>query len=292
MPLEKYFGKEEKIDVKKLALEELEKAVEHPEFRKLIGRETKMIKEFFGYRIETPTLPQEITPERYHEWKEKGFELHYLPPVEMTEDKEYPGWKKKPGKKYAGVGMDFWGAIKKGYLSADTAKLPSSWILIDGRNKPDRYKAGEWEYKNDILATVLKQLREDKLTEDYKDKDSRFNISWDELHRPEVKEAIAQALGVESKNLRLPRAIEWNYLGNAFYHQWDRGDSWEWFEDVNKGLPSGRLLGGSPRSGGLSWVASKPSNQRGDQLGFRPLVVFHEEKRELATPSLPEKRKF
>ncbi len=54
--------------------------VESPEFRELLDREKEKIQEFFGEEIEVAPLPGEITPERYQEWKEKGFELHYLPP--------------------------------------------------------------------------------------------------------------------------------------------------------------------------------------------------------------------
>jgi len=148
-------------------------------------------------------------------------------------------------------------------------------MLIDGREKP-QYQDGKQTYENDILAETLEDLRKKKVITDFEVKGSRFNISWDELHKPEVKKAIAEALDVPEESLRLPRAIEWNYLGNAYHPKWGETNTWEWFEDsYQKG--TGRLGGGNSGGGGLSSVLWGDPSGRSDSLGFRPQVVFSRE---------------
>jgi hypothetical protein len=238
------------------------------EFRELVERETESLRNFFGYDVEVPSLPDEVTPERYEKWKEMGFELHYLPAEEMKKDSNFPGWKTKP--------RDwFYENIKNKKVDADAATLPAAWVLSDTREKP-QYQDGKQMYENDILAETLEDLRKKKVITDFEVKGSRFRISWDELHKPEVKKAIAEALDVPEDSLRLPRAIEWNYLGNAYHPKWGETDTWEWFEDsLEKGAR--RLDGGHSGDGGLSFVSWDAPSDRYDDLGFRPQVVFSRE---------------
>ena len=244
-----------------------QEGIASPEFQELLAREGHALEKFFGEQIEVPDLPAEITPERYQEWKEKGYELHYLPPEELTKDRGLPGWKKKPNDW-------FYDEIKEGNLSPDSAKLPGDWVLIDEREKP-QYQGGQQTYDNDVLAPALEQLRKKGLIEKYDSvpANSRFGIGWNELNQPEVKKALSEVLGVEPENLRLPKAIEWNYLGNAFYKKWGDSNTWEWFEDSYQN-GQGRLFGGHSGGGGLSSVGWDGAGDRGGGLGFRPLVVF------------------
>ena len=239
---------------------------ERAEFRDLINREKEALKEFFGYDIDVPPVPDEITPEKYEQWKELGFELHYLPEEDLTKDRDLPGWKKKPNEW-------FFSKISEGEFSPDSTKLTGNWILIDSRAKP-QYDKGEQSYENDDqIGTALGKMRQQGLIENYKKTGSRFNISWDELNKTEMKEALAEILNIDPQNLRLPRAIEWNYLGNAFYEHWGETNTWEWFEDeYDKGQR--RLNGGFSDHGGLSDVRWYAPDSRLDHLGFRPLVVF------------------
>jgi hypothetical protein len=131
-------------------------------------------------------------------------------------------------------------------------------------------------YKEDILAPVLEDLRKRKIVTDFEVKGSRFRISWDELQKPEVKEAIAAAMDVSPESLRLPRAIEWNFLGNAYHPEWGETNTWEWFDDsYQKG--QGRLYGGYSEFGGLSNVYWDDPGVRRVDLGFRLQVVFSRE---------------
>ena len=236
------------------------------EFAELINREQKKLREFFGYGIDVPPLPEDITPEQYEKWKELGFELHYLPEEDLTKERDLPGWKKKPEDW-------FYDKIQEGKISEDATKLPGAWILADSREKP-QYNDGDQTYEDDEkIGKVLKKLRANGAIKDFKKEDSRFNISWDELNKTEMKEALAEILNTDPQNLRLPRAIEWNYLGNAFYERWGKTSTWEWFEDeYDKGWF--RLHSGLAGLGSLSGVGCHGPVFRVDALGFRPLVVF------------------
>ena len=242
------------------------KEIGRAEFTDLVGRESEKLREFFGYDIEVPPVPDEITPEKCEQWKELGFELHYLPEEDLTKDRDLPGWKKKPGEL-------FFNQISDGKLSSDSTKLAGSWVLIDSRAKP-QYDDGKQIYENDDqIGDALGKLRQQGLIENYKETGSRFNISWDELNKTEMKEALAEILNTDPQNLRLPRAVEWNYLGNAFYEHWGETSIWEWLEDeYDKGQE--RLYGGGSGNGGLSGVDWHSPDGRDGGLGFRPLVVF------------------
>lgn len=236
------------------------------EFTELINREQEKLREFFGYDIEAPPLPDEITPEKYERWKELGFELHYFPEEDMTKDRDLPDWQKKPNDW-------FYEQISEGKISPDATKLSGAWALIDNREKPQYDGVGQMYENDDKIGNALKKLRKQGVIQKYEKADSRFSISWDELNKAEVKEVLAKLLDIDSENLRLPRAIEWNYLGNAFNNQWGETNTWEWFEDeCDKGRK--RLYGGNCHNGGLSFVNRNTPGNRYGLLGFRPLVVF------------------
>lgn len=250
--------------------QKMEKGKERGEFSELVTREQEKLREFFGKEIEVPPLPEEITAEKYELWKELGFDLHYLPDEDLVKDRDLPGWEKKP-KDW------FYDQISEGKISADAVKLTNAWVLIDSRAKP-QYDNGNQMYENDDkIGNVLKKLRQQGMIENHKKADSRFNISWDELNRVGVKAALAKLLGVDPENLRLPRTIEWNYLGNAFHKEWGETNAWEWFEDsYDKGRA--RLIGGNSVVGGLSSMDRGTPVHRYGSLGFRPLVVFSSKK--------------
>jgi hypothetical protein len=239
------------------------------EFKELIESERTKLSEFFGKPIDVPPLPSEITPERAAEWKKLGFELHYLPAEDMTEDAPFPGWKKKPK-------AFFHKGISDGRIEKGAAKLPGTWLLIDGRSKPD-YADGRQMYKDDPLAPALEELRKKGVIGKSDDKpsipiDSRFKLSWAELHAPEMRQKIAEILKTDPDRISLPRAIEWNVIGNIHHPEWGETNTWEWFEESYES--SDRLDGGSSGSGGLSLVVSDDAGNRFGGIGFRPSVRF------------------
>ena len=248
------------------------------EFRELINRERETIKKFFGAEIEVPPLPPEATPEKYKEWKEKGFELHFVPAVEMKEDSNFPGWKNKPGKKFTPgeqYGIEFFDAIKTGKLPPDAAKLSGAWLLVDTRRKP-QYQNGDQRYTDDIFEPVLADFRNRQFVQNYKIPGSRFNLSPQDLEQPALRSALAHAIGIPVEAFHLPRAIDNNYLGNALYPEWGNTDTYEWFEDVYDSRS--RLCGGYSVFGGLSGVDWRDAGDRYERIGFRPLGRFSSKK--------------
>jgi hypothetical protein len=244
------------------------------QFRKLFERERDALKDFFGETVEVPALPAEVTPERYKEWLKKGLDLHYLPPIEMGQDRGFPGWKRKPGKQFTPeqqYGMDFYGAIAEGKLPADSAKLSGAWLLVDTRPTP-RFHDGDQMYAHDFLKPVLEELREKNYLAEFKPKGSRFNITVKELEYPAVHAALAEAFGIADDELHLPRAIDYNYLGNAFYPEWGATDVGEVFADVYD--DGAHLLGGFADFGGISFIFMHHVSGRDPFLGFRLFGKF------------------
>lgn len=233
----------------------------------LIVTEKQSLETFFGQTIEVPPLPAEITKEKIAHWEKMGFKLRYLPAMDMSESQNYPGWKKKPENW-------FYKQITEGNLVANSQTLTAGWVLVDTSLKPN-YANGEQMYADDPFSIAIKKLRQAGAIADYAKKDSRFNISADELAKSELKIALAKVLAVDPAQLGYLRAIEFNVLGNAFYPEWGETDTWEWFEDQGvKNLGGGRLNGGYSDNGGLSRVSCAESAPRDDSLGFRPLVRF------------------
>ena len=233
----------------------------------LIATEKQSLEAFFGQVIDIPPIPAEITKEKIAHWESLGFKLRYLPAMDMSKSQNYPGWKTKPE-------TWFYEQITKGNLVANGQTLTAGWVLVDASPKP-AYDNGEQMYKDDPFATAITKLRQAGVIEDYKLPGSRFNISADELAKPELKIALAKVLAIDPAQLSYLRAIEFNILGNAFYPEWGETDTWEWFEDQGiKDLSGRRLGGGDSGSGGLSRVSYDSSGGRCDYLGFRPLVRF------------------
>lgn len=198
-----------------------------------------------------------------------SLEAYFLSEITLEEGVDYPGWNVKPASWY-------WEHIRDGKLDSDAPELKGVWVLIDLTRKPDCTEDGKQVYDNDPFGNILAQLRRDKKIEvpstyGHVPQNSRFAISWDELNQ-HVLPAIAETLGVKPEQVRLPRAIEFNVIGNLFHPEWGRTNTCEWFED-NFGYQS-RLNGGMSELGGLSDADYDWSVYRFDSTGFRPLVVF------------------
>lgn len=258
-------------EAKKL-MQESSVAESREEFEDLVEREQTKLREFFGKDIDVPPMPASVSPEQYEKWKELNYDLHYIPDEEMTEDKNFPGWKKKPTSN-----INLFNAVKdkKNKLAADTLKLPGTWVLVDSREKPgwvsDQTTAQAYEDDNDMEQAIA-ELRAQGLIAGDANKGARFRISWEELQKPEVKAKIAEILDVPPDSIRLPRAIEYNFLGNAHYQKWGDTNSYEWFQDSYQG--SEHLFGGYSDRGGLSHVGWDFAGGRFDSFGFRPLIVL------------------
>jgi len=238
----------------------------------IIEHERQKLKEFFGRDIEVPPLPEEITPERIEQWEKQKLELHYLPPIDMSKEDELKNWIKPNFQN-----------IEKSDLPQDAMVLPGCWVLVDGREKPHYQQGSNQQYKDDqdFLGPVLEELRNTEespgkyLIKKYRKPHSRFNISPEELEKPEVKAALAKACGLESDQFSLPRMIEFNVLGNIHHPEWGEPPSncSEWFSDKYM-AGRGRLRGGLSGHGGLADVGWRDPGYRYDVVGFRALGRF------------------
>src|SRR3989344_3622343 len=185
----------------------------------LMKQEAATLKAFCGESITAPPLPREITPERIKNWDAMGFELHYLPPIDMTLDADFPGWEKMPNRW-------FYEEIAAGRIAKDATMLPGAWVLIDGRQKPDFAKSGQM-YADDPLAPVLEDLNRRGLINQTSanrtmklDPRSRFGLSPADFEKSEVMNAFAKALDLKPGQASLTEAIVWNVLANIHYPEW------------------------------------------------------------------------
>ena len=250
-----------------IRLTDQEKARMETPASELMKQEAAKLSAFFGESITVPPLPREITPERIKNWERLGFELHYLPPMDMTEDADFPGWEKKPRSR-------FYEEIAAGRIAKDATLLPGAWVLVDGRQKPS-YAKGAQMYDHDPLAPVLEDLNRRGLISQRNwtkklDAKSRFGLSPEDFTKPEVMNAFAEALDLKPGQASLTETIVWNVLANIHHPEWGTTDTSEWQKETRGS--GGRLVSGGSDLGGASDVLwhGRPS----EYVGFRPLGRF------------------
>lgn len=142
--------------------------------------------------------------------------------------------------------------------------LPGKWVAAETITRPN------W---NDPNAYAC----------DWLTKESRFGVSWDDLHRGGILKRIAKMTGFPKKSVRLPTAEEFNFLGNLM--NWLRAnrnddylpdlgsaDSWEWTENAYD-LDS-CLVVGNCNHGGLVAAGGRLRSDRSGEIGFRFLAVL------------------
>jgi len=181
-------------------------------------------------------------------------------------------WQDKPNKY-------FYQKIEQGKLNKTAKALPGKWILIDARDKPPKQrfwlrskelrlleklgfkpknylkKSKKQLYQQEYLVSVLRQ----------NGFGSRFCLSIYDIEK--LKSYILKILEIKNKKVRLPYFIEYNYLGNAFYKQLAKTQTWEWFED--KFEQKQNLAGGSGSIGCFGW---EPPDFWSTILSFRPVI--------------------
>lgn len=240
----------------------------------LIKKEEKKLADFLGEKINL--LKPDISPEKLKKFLNYGFDLHFLPKIEVGRDKKFTNWSNYPKN-------NFFRLIQKKKLTPHAAQLSGQWILIDGRLKPKKNywwiarddfitifsrkflkinlqehcrRIGHQQYENDFLLSIFKA----------NGFHSRFSITWQEINEI-IKPAVAKFLDLEKEKIRLPRFIEWNFLANIFYPEWGKTSTWEWFNDR---FQNGECLTGG--SNDLSILGWDPPDFWSTQLGFRFLI--------------------
>lgn len=238
---------------------------------KILLREKSSWEAFFHRFIEVPKPPKELL-ETWKRAAERGFgtfEAHYLPVIQLSKYLNNRSWQAKPSDW-------FWQQIDKGLINRDADKLGGNWILIDRITKPD-YDNGQQMYQGDPFEGVIAALRKEKKLKSNSlrstPEGSRFGISWDNLTNIVLPE-FAEQLGVDKSKIRLPRAIEFNVLGNIFHPYWGLNKTSEWFQDEFGHEGFLRLVGGRFDLGGLRRVNYDASQNNSTYFGFRPLIEF------------------
>ena len=240
----------------------------------IIKKEQNIIRRFSNWSsFDIPSLPGWVDDEIIARWQKFNFDLHYLPKISLERDMNLPLWKHKPDK-------IFYKKIAQGKISAESKNLQGKWILIDARDKPK--KMNRWINSNDVkilekiglnprkwLQKKNKQLYQNEYLVKILDNQgffSRFCLSVGDIKG--ILPFVLDILGIDSDQIiRLPRFIEYNYLGNVFYPQWATTKTWEWFED--KFEQNQNLAGGWKSVGSLGW---DPSIFWSTILSFRPLI--------------------
>ena len=236
-------------------------------------REQKVVRNFFNIKnFEIPPLPDYLNETIIQSWRRLNFNIHYLPKISLKQKLNLPLWKDRPDKV-------FYEKIRQGKISQKAIELPGKWILIDSRDKPQKREI--WITSNEVfflrkiqpgLEDYFKKKNKQVHQNEYLRKplnkmgfSSRFCLSIKDINK--LKPFISRLLKINDKIIRLPYFIEYNYLGNAVYHQWAETKTWEWFEDIYD--ENQHLAGGSNSVGIIGW---DPINYWSTILSFRPII--------------------
>jgi len=257
-----------------------------------------------------------IPPEELLEVLEKSrligfnYEPVYLPPIAFFPTSVFPGLGIAPQtsdlykhrhatkpldvllKKDPVVEVQYWELIREGKISPDAATLDGEWVLIEGIERP-KYDNGKQRYSKYRLAEDIgKWRRTGKIQipewNNGVPSESRFGISMDEIESVVIPR-VASRLGVDVGQVRLPRAIEFNVIGNMIHPEWGAVDTWEWFSD--KCDDGCQLIGGYrdfehmgvffgvvSKYAGLGELEVNEAYSRDDNIGFRTIINFPQQK--------------
>lgn len=265
----------------------------HPKIQKTVGiewwkeyvaKEQSILTEFFGKNFDLSLFKkvlQRCGIEQVTRWKHRGFEIHFLPNVLMSQGNEYPGWKIKPEDWY-------YNQVAKGKIfrrdSSDQLnpvkqiKLGGEVVLVDIRLKPAYDDDKQMFFQDTLVGGVVSMLRDKGDVAKYKhgDQTSRFGVlatEWQEYIRP----ALAKEFGVQTDHVRLETSIERNVLSQLYSHmpRYKDGETntWVWDEEYFKDV-SYQLRGGDSGYGGLVGVCYSLADDHWSCGAFRPLVVL------------------
>lgn len=240
-------------------------------------REAKAWEEILDQTIRVKELPKFMTPEIQGQLESMGFELRYIPALnlqigEYKPEDNYPYLnnpylkqnfdRRCPSYLKNGQRLDnwYWELIAQGNL--DMPKLPGQWVAVETMPKPTHKE------------TYLPSPVTDKLG--FK---NRFNVSWDK-----ATEAIANnerhilaSLGLTDKaNITMLTALQWNLIGTR--EKWGKTNTFEWVKDRYKGANGDdnfRFMIGNSDHGGAGSISIQEPDQHFDWLGFRVAVVFN-----------------
>lgn len=206
---------------------------------------------FLGREIIIPEPPQ-IKEEQLKKLNSLNFEPLFLPRVDPRGS--YIGWQKPLPENYWKTEI------------IQRIELPGCWIWIESQPKPEYLCRVE-----DNMLTCLLGLS------------TRFDYGWRTVMEKFIPQ-IAEILGFPIQAVRLPSAVEWNFMANFFlflaekglpYSDWGSTRSWEWC--LNKYGREHALIVGSSDFGGTSALGWKYFGERswfGAMLWWRPIIIL------------------
>lgn len=250
----------------------------------ILTQERKAHYKFFGQEFDLARFRRSLEnygPKKISYWQKLGLEPHFLPPVVMHRNINFPGWKVKPDKQYYEQVAE--GKVLRrqpdGQLKVDldAFKLEGIIVLVDTRLKPD-FNGKQMFKRDNLLGPIIKRLRQKGKIAYYK-YDSlppRFGVSVEDW-KNQIKSILAKFLGMEVYQVRLERTIEANVIPQLYRHMPRYRDNETntsvWYEEYYKDVFS-RFLGGSFGMGGLAYVDYLFTNSRWPARAFRPLILI------------------
>lgn len=212
--------------------------------------------------------PQSITEEMLRVWKQKGFDLHYIPSIDLENNNEFTISEKNML------------LLKETKSSAQAYSCPGRWILLEqkklGRSKAPWISAQEVYFLSLLGINVKKWLQ--RRTRVYGDIDPLAETLTKYGHHSrfcmnilEVKELFAEMPKFltlpDRAHVRLLHYVEYCYLCKNFYPEWSQTKTWEWLEDTRE---DGQHLA----TGYKTWniIGYDPINYWSTILGFRVVV--------------------
>ncbi len=235
-----------------------------------------------GTNIEVPPLPSEVTPEVQRNLERLGFELRFIPKLDLgTLDelqrkgqeeflndiqRRYPDWRRyevlsREEREDHSVGRNleewFWGLAKDGRM--EFPQLPGTWVAVETMPKPPYGDSYEKTPVGESLGL-----------------EDRFNVSWDDAHQAieTHKRELLGDIGLStSVDVRMLEAVEWNLLANR--EGWGSTNTYEWTntETRDDGGPVRVIVGYSVSGGAANARWNHPTNSNVN-IGFRVAVVL------------------
>lgn len=224
----------------------------------------KNLRKRLGQEIQVPDLPTAITEELFNKLAALNMRPCFLPALDIAADFQHCDYiKPNPW---------FYQKIASGEIAENATQLPGIWVFADFTKAVD-YTDGTQVFHHDPLASLITQLRQNHKIGKYEKTPlgSRFAITNDEW-RDVVAPAFAEMIGVNSSQVRLECAVEFNFIGNIYDKNRGRYNIWQWFQDEFG--QSFRLLGGHRDFGGLADVDYDASDRRHASLCGRLIVEF------------------
>jgi len=254
------------------------------ETSELARREQDAWQSVLGTMVEVKPLPETVTPEVRRNLERLGFDLRYVPKIELADadairrkgvdqylkdlQRQYRNWKpyeslserESSDHKVPRNLMEwYWELVKDGKV--DMPVLPGQWLAVETVDKPS--------YGNKYSRTAF--------AEKLGFRDDRFNVSWNDAHNAieSQKRGVLGEVGISgrSADIRLLEAPEWNLLGNR--EGWGATDTYEWTNtEYRASGDSNRLVAGFSDDGGAARAAWVHPSHSVDRVGFRAAVVL------------------